>query len=264
VGTDASWNDDMPEVYDRALGPVQFAPFAVHLAALAAALKPHRILELAAGTGIGTTELVRAIPGAHIVATDLNPAMVSWASERVTGASWLPADAQALDFPDASFDLVVCEFGVMFFPDRPGAFAEAARVLAPGGTMLFTAWDVTPTDFHVALTQSLKAVLPDDTPDFLVRVVQSYRDPDLMRSDLRAGGLQPDSIERCVLRGRATSARQVVEGFCLGTPLRFALRERGDLDALTKALAADMTTRRGDGPLEGDLAAFVVAAHKPA
>jgi SAM-dependent methyltransferase len=264
VSTDASWNDDMPDVYDRVLGPVLFAPFAEHVAALAAARKPQRILELAAGTGIVTSELVRALPGADIVATDLNPAMVSWAADRVPGATWLPADAQALSFPDASFDLVVCQFGVMFFPDRPGAFAEAARVLAPGGTMLFTAWDVTSTDFHVALTESLKAVLPEDTPDFLVRVVQSYRDPDVMRADLRAGGLQPDSIERCVLRGRATSARLVTEGFCRGTPLRFALQERGDLDALTEALGADMTARRGDGPIEGDLAAFVVSAHPSA
>jgi ubiquinone/menaquinone biosynthesis C-methylase UbiE len=95
----------MPEIYDRCLGPALFAPFAAHLATMAAELSPQRVLELAAGTGIATTELVRALPAADITATDLNPAMVSWAADRISGATWLPADAQFLDFPDGSFDL---------------------------------------------------------------------------------------------------------------------------------------------------------------
>ena len=132
----------MPEIYDRCLGPALFAPFAKYLADLAASRSPARVLELAAGTGIATAELVRALPEAAITATDLNPAMVSWARERVVGPTWRPADAQQLDLPDRSFDLVLCQFGVMFFPDKPSAFAETARVLAPGATMLFSVWDV--------------------------------------------------------------------------------------------------------------------------
>ena len=263
MSTDASWVGAMPEIYDRALGPVLFAPFAVHLAALAAALFPQRVLELAAGTGVATAELARALPAADIVATDLNPAMVSWAADRISGATWLQADAQCLDFPGASFDVVVCQFGVMFFPDKPTAFAEAARVLAPGGTMLFTVWDaVEATHFAAALVDSLTAVLPEDPPGFVVRVPHGYADPDQIRSDLRAGGLRPQSIDRVVLRGRAASARSLAEGFCLGTPLRFALQERGSLDGLTQLLADEMTARLGCGPVEGDLAAFVVSARK--
>jgi len=128
----------MPEVYDRCLGPALFAPLAARVAAEAQALAPRRVLELAAGTGILTAELVRALPAAEITATDLSPAMVGWAADRVAGPRWLQADAQQLDLPDADFDLVVCQFGVMFFPDKMAAFAEAARVLAPGGTLLFT------------------------------------------------------------------------------------------------------------------------------
>ena len=105
MSTDASWVGAMPEIYDRALGPVLFAPFAVHLAALAAALFPQRVLELAAGTGVATAELARALPAADIIATDLNPAMVSWAADRISGVTWLQADAQCLDFPGASFDV---------------------------------------------------------------------------------------------------------------------------------------------------------------
>ena len=265
MSTDAHWLATMPEVYDSCLGPALFAPFAARLAATAQALSPTRILELAAGTGILTAELVRALPAAEITATDLNPAMVAWAAGQVPGPRWLQADAQRLDLPDGRFDLVVCQFGVMFFPDKPAAFAEAARVLAPGGTLLFTVWDAVETsDFPAAMMRSMAAVLPGDPPDFIVRVPHGYCDPDQLAADLRAGGLEPHSIDRVVLPGRARSARAIARGFCLGTPLRFALQERGSLEELTTAIEDEMVARLGAGPVDGELAAFVVTARPPA
>lgn len=264
MSADASWVGSMPEVYDQALGPALFAPFARHLATRAAALSPQHVLELAAGSGIATAELVRALPAASITATDLNPAMVSWAADRVVGPTWRQADAQCLDLPDASYDLVLCQFGVMFFPDKPAAFAEAARVLAPGGTLLFAVWDaVEASPFPAAMVESLAAVLPDDPPGFIVRIPHGYADPEQIRSDLLAGGLLPEGIDRVALTGHATSARALAEGFCLGTPLRFALQERGPLESLTQALADEMTARLGEGPLEADSAALVVSARLP-
>jgi SAM-dependent methyltransferase len=263
MSTDSQWIATMPEVYDSCLGPALFAPFAARVAAVAQALSPRRVLELAAGTGILTAELVRALPAAEITATDLNPAMVAWAADRVAGPRWLQADAQHLDLPDAAFDLVACQFGVMFFPDKPAAFAEAARVLAPGGTLLFTVWDAVETsDFPAAMVRSLATVLPLDSPDFIVRVPHGYCDPDQLAADLRAGGLVADSIDRVVLRGRSPSAQVIAHGFCLGTPLRFALQERGSLEDLSSALSQQMVARLGSGPVDSDLAAFVVTARK--
>jgi SAM-dependent methyltransferase len=264
VSTDVSWVESMPEVYDRCLGPALFAPFAAHLAVIATALAPRRVLELAAGTGIVTAELVRALPEAHVTATDLNPAMIAWAADRVSGVTWVQADAQHLDFPEDSFDLVVCQFGVMFFPDKPAAFAEAARVLAPGATMLFVVWDVVETsDFPAALVRSLAAVVPDDPPSFIVRVPHGYADPDQIRADVRAGGLEPERVDRVVLHGASPSAQVLTEGFCTGTPLRFALEERGGLEVLMQELTREMTERLGNGPVAGEMAAFVVSARKP-
>jgi SAM-dependent methyltransferase len=260
VTQEASWIGEMPQYYDRALGPALFAPFARHLAVIAAKLAPQRVLELAAGTGIATAELVRALPDATITATDLNPAMVSWAAEHVSGPVWKQADAGQLDFPDDSFDLVLSQFGVMFFPDKPAAFAEAARVLEPGGTMLFSVWDdVEYSPFPAAMVESLAAVMADP-PTFIVRVPHGYGDEGRIREDLQAGGLLATGIERVVLRGYAPSARVLTEGFCLGTPLRFALQERGLLAKLTDELAEEMTDRLGDGPLEAAAAAYVVTA----
>jgi SAM-dependent methyltransferase len=266
MSADANWVETMPAVYDRCLGPALFAPFAAQLAGRAAQLSPRRVLELAAGTGIATAELVRMLPTADITATDLNPAMVSWAAQQVDGATWLQADAQNLaSFADDAFDLVLCQFGVMFFPDKPAAFAEIARVLAPGATVLFAVWDVVEaSDFPSAMVSSLAAVIPDDPPDFIVRVPHGYADTAQIDKDLRAGGLIPDHLDRVLLRGTAASARTVAEGFCLGTPLRFELETRGSLDRLTLALADEMTSRLGEGQVDGDLAAFVVSAHKPA
>jgi SAM-dependent methyltransferase len=262
-GTEAIWAGSMPEIYDRCLGPALFAPYARYLSQLAANLAPRRVLELAAGTGIVTANLVSALPDAHITATDLNSAMVEWAAERVPGPTWSVADAQHLEFADDTFDLVICQFGVMFFPDKPGAFAEVERVLSATGSLVFAVWDtVEGSDFPTALMASLAAVLPDDPPTFLTRVPHGYTDVVQIGADVEAGGLIVDRIERVVLRGHS-SARALTEGFCRGTPLRFALEERGSLDALAARLEDEMVARLGDGPIEGDLAAIVVTARTP-
>jgi SAM-dependent methyltransferase len=261
---DTSWLGEMPEFYDRCLVPALFRPHAVEMAARAAALAPRRVLELAAGTGAATAELVVALPAAEILATDLNPAMVAWGSAHVDGVEWAIADAQDLQLEADSFELAVCQFGMMFLPDRPAAFGQLARVLSPGGTVLFSVWDdIATSPFPAALVASLAVVLPQDPPTFVVRVPHGYTDPATIRSDVEAGGLQLQSLEKLVLRGRAPSARALADGFCRGTPLRFALEARGSLDALTRAVGDEMTVRLGEGDVTGDLGALVVAARKP-
>lgn len=261
--SDASWIDSMPGMYQSALGPALFDPYGLLLATTVAALAPTHVLELAAGTGAATTQLVRALPDASILATDLNPAMVEWGRQHVPGADWQVADAQDLSFDDGSYDAVVCQFGVMFFPDRPAAFAETARVLAPDGRFVFTTWDIVSSSrFPYAMVESLAAVLGSDAPSFLVRVPHGYHDPDQVRSDLAAGGLVTEALERVVLRGRAADARTLARGFALGTPLRFALEELGPLDELVDRLGAEMTARLGEGSLEGDLTAWLAQARR--
>ena len=258
---ESSWLDDMPQIYDRCLGPALFEPYARHLAGIAAELAPASVLELAAGTGIVTAQLVRALPAAAITATDLNPAMVAWASQQVDGPTWLRADAQSLDFDDASFDLVLCQFGVMFFPDKPTAFAQSARVLRAGGRFVFAVWDAAEaSDFPAALMAGLAEMFPVAPPDFIARIPHGYHDAERITQDVTAGGLAVESIERVVLRGSAPSAAVLAEGFCYGTPLRFALAERGDLTELYERVVEQLTTRLGAGPLEGDNAAYVVTA----
>ncbi|MEO9138118.1 MAG: class I SAM-dependent methyltransferase [Jatrophihabitans sp.] len=258
---DASWVETMPATYDRCLGPALFAPWATHLAAAAAQLSPERVLEIAAGTGILTSALVDALPMANIVATDLNPAMVAYATARLPTVACSVADAQALDLPDRSFDVIVCQFGVMFFPRRRAAYAQVARVLATHGTFLFSVWDEVQTSTLAhALVQSLDVVLPGGTPDFVARIPHGYADVGQITTDLAEAGLTAHRVERHVPRGVAASVRDVAYGFCYGTPLRFELEKRGELDSLAAAVGEEMTTRLGEGPVDGELAGYLFSA----
>jgi ubiquinone/menaquinone biosynthesis C-methylase UbiE len=137
--SDRLFAGSIPELYHRHLGPVIFEPYALSIAGRARALAPRRVLELAAGTGIATRALAACLPEAEIVATDLNQPMLDFAAMKMTSPRVLfrQADAQALPFDDDRFDIVVCQFGVMFFPDRIRAFQECERVLKPGGRYLF-------------------------------------------------------------------------------------------------------------------------------
>jgi SAM-dependent methyltransferase len=258
---DHLWLDSMAEAYDRCLGPTVFRPFAVDLASRAAGHRPDRILELAAGTGVLTRELVTALPSAELVATDLNPAMVSLGSTRVSAARWEQADAIRLPYPDGEFDLVACQFGVMFFPDKPAAFAEARRVLRPGGCLLFNTWDVIATHgFDAPVMAGLERAFPGDPPNFLVAIPHGYADRDVVVSDLTAGGLETVVVETVTLEGHAESAAEVATGFCTGTPVRAAIEARSDLAAATAVVSEEMVRQLGPGPVTARMTAHVFEA----
>jgi len=251
---DRVWVDTMPAAYADGLEAAVFAPFAAELAARAAGAV--RVLEIAAGTGVVTRELT-----GEVLATDLNPAMVELGSRRAPGARWQQADAAHLPVEDGSLDLVLCGFGVMFFPDRVQAYTEVRRVLAPGGRFMFTTWDTIDThDFAAALDQGLRAAFPADPPRFVAAVPHGYADPARTRADLAAAGFSDVDVERVVRSGTAPSAEAVARGFCTGTPLRAQLAERGDLAAATEVVAAEMVTLLGEGEVRGDMAAYLVTA----
>ena len=255
----------IPALYERYLVPMIFAPYAADLARRLSELKPRRVLEIAAGTGVVTRALAEALPDAGIVATDLNPAMLEQA--RATGISrpvqWRQADAMALPFDDGEFDAVVCQFGVMFFPDKPRAFAEVRRVLKPGGAFLFNVWDrVEENDFADAIGDALERVFPDDPPRFMARTPHGYHDAATIRRDLATAGFaEPAQIETLAFRSRAQSARIVAFAYCQGTPWRNEIeaRDAAKLDAATDAAEAEIARRFGSGAVDGKIQAHVVA-----
>ncbi|MER7579612.1 class I SAM-dependent methyltransferase [Kitasatospora sp. NPDC097691] len=263
TGSDADrrWSESMPTAYEQYLVPVLFRPFAEDLAARAVALHPRRILELAAGTGVLTSELLAAAPSAEVTATDLNEAMVAFGADRAPGAVWRQADAQRLPFPDGAdggFDLVVCQFGVMFFPDRVAAFTEVRRVLAPGGRFLFTTWGPLGTHaFDAAVQAGLERAFPTDPPRFLRTVPHGYADPAVVAADLAAAGFTVEEERELTLEGRAASAADVALGFLTGTPVRAAVEDRGDAASVRATVVAEVTARLGPGPVTAPMTAYV-------
>ena len=198
--SDKVFAGSIPESYDRYMVPLIFENFAEDIAQRAAALSPSSVLETAAGTGVVTRALTpRLLPDASYVVTDLNQPMLDYAAARQAAdsrISWRKADAQALPFEDASFDLVCCQFGVMFFPNRPSGYREAKRVLKPGGRFVFNVWDrIEENVFANDVTNALAEVFPDDPPRFLARTPHGYHDTTLIRRDLEQAGFSSVVIE---------------------------------------------------------------------
>lgn len=131
-----AFEGSIPVNYDRYLGPFLFEPFALNLLQKLPIKALNKVLEIACGTGRVTKHLTGSLTeDGTLTATDLNPDMLSVAKENLHDPriKWMQADAQHLSFDDAIFDTVVCQFGVMFFPDKLKAFKETYRVLKPGG-----------------------------------------------------------------------------------------------------------------------------------
>ena len=265
--SDARFSDAVAALYQDLLVPLIFAPYATDLVRRLAPLQPARVLELAAGTGVVTREMAaRLPPEVQLVATDLNEAMLTVA--RMKGAVrpvvWRQADAMALPFEDASFDAVVCQFGAMFFPDKAHAFAEARRVLRPGGTLLFNVWDrIETNDFAQVVSEAVAGLFPDDPPRFMARLPHGYFSAQAIARDLAQAGFagQP-TIETVTTTSSADTPHFAAFAYCQGTPMRGEIEARDPvgLERATAVAAAAMAARFGAGPVAGRIQALVVQA----
>ena len=143
-------------LYDQFFGPLFFEPYAIEVVKRIDLTSVSIVLEIAAGTGRVTRHILEHIPASSkLIASDISEDMLGEAKKKLShlNIEWQNIDAQQLPFNNNSIDLVVCCFGYMFVPDKPKAFAEAYRVLRPGGMFLFTTWD--------KLEQTLHPILPD-------------------------------------------------------------------------------------------------------
>jgi len=260
--SDQKFAGGIPEIYESHVVPMTFAPWAEAMAERLTRHAPGALLELAAGTGALTRQLADKLPDTELTATDLNPAMLEVASRR--GASrpvtWKPADAQALPFGDARFDAVVCQFGVMFLPDRVKAFREAGRVLRGGGYYFFSVWDRIETfPVEEEVDRALQKVLGRES--FLKRVPHGCFAVEPLKRDLAQAGLFGVSVEPTTLTLRAPSARHAAEGYCLGTPLRNELDQLGPGTAqkTVDTVEAALAKRFGSGPFEAPMGAIFFA-----
>ena len=265
--TDKVFAGSVPENYDRYMVPLIFEPFAADLAQRAASLSPSAVLEIAAGTGVVTRVLAPKLSaGASYIVTDLNQPMLDYAASRQAPDSrikWRQADALALPFENAAFDLVCCQFGAMFFPDRPSAYREAKRVVKPGGHFLFSVWDrIEENVFADDVTNALAKIFPNDPPRFLARTPHGYHDTALIRSELEDAGFSRVVIETRAEQSRASSPRLPAVAYCQGTLLRNEIEARaaGKLEPATDYAASAIADRHGSGEVAAKIQAHVIVA----
>jgi ubiquinone/menaquinone biosynthesis C-methylase UbiE len=265
--TDKVFAGSVPQNYDRHMVPLIFEPYAADLARRAAALSPRAVLETAAGSGVVARAMAPNLAqDATYVVTDLNQAMLDYAQSRQPSdprITWRQVDALALPFADAAFDLVLCEFGAMFFPDRMAGYREARRVLRPGGHFLFNVWDrIEENVFADDVANALAGLFPSDPPRFLARTPHGYHDTALIRRELEQAGFSHIEIETRAEQSRAPSPRVPAHAYCQGTPLRNEIEARapGQLDAITETVATAIADKHGPGPVAAKIQAHIIVA----
>ena len=269
ANTDRAFAGSIPQLYERYLVPLIFEPYAADLAKRAVHRAPSRVLEIAAGTGVVTRKLAATLaPAVPIVATDLNQPMLDQAAASGTSrpVEWRTADAMQLPFADAEFDLVVCQFGVMFFQNKPNAFAEAKRVLRPGGALLFNVWDrIEQNEFADTATAALATMFPSDPPRFMVRTPHGYHDVATISQHLASGGFaRAPQCSTLAERSRAASPRDPAIAYCQGTPLRSEIEARGAarLGEATDVVERAIAARFGAGAVDGKIQAHVICVER--
>ncbi len=265
---DVTFDGTIPEVYDRFLGSLLFEPYAVDMARRVAELEPDNVLEVAAGTGIVTRRLLESLPRAsRLTATDLNDPMIEHARGRIgkdSRVSWRQADALNLPFRNEEFDAVVCQFGLMFFPDKLRGMREFHRVLSPGGHLLLSVWDSFEHNpvgniIHTMLAE----VFPVDPPDFY-RIPFGSHDATELRRLATDAGFTEVKIETLTLEGTSPSAGEAAIGLVRGNPVVNAIRERAPerLEEIESRTRERLAGRYGSRGLRVASQAHILTAFK--
>ncbi len=252
----------IPENYDRYLGPAFFEPFAKDMAARLQRDRPRNVLELACGTGILTHRLRDSLaPTVRFVATDLNPGMLAFAQAKFRANEnlvWQEADAGALPFPDGSFDAIVCQFGLMFVPDKESAMCESYRVLNAEGVFLFNVWDsMERNPIGRIARETISSFFERDAPNFY-ELPFGFYDADLIRGLLQRAGFKVIETSLVTLPCRSSSAADLAVGLVRGNPVATAIEERGvDVEDVIRAVSEKIAEGYGAAPVESTMQALV-------
>jgi ubiquinone/menaquinone biosynthesis C-methylase UbiE len=259
----AQFAGTIPAAYDRYLGPILFQPYAEDLAARLKVDANGSVLELACGTGILTRILRDRLPATtRLVATDLNEPMIRNAAEKFRqgeAVEWQQVDASSLPFDDESFDAVVCQFGIMFLPDKMLGAREAHRVLKPGGVFLFNVWDSMEHNHLGRIAhETITGFFEKDPPAFY-QVPFGYHDQGEIKRVLENAGFRDIRLDIVAKVGGASRPEDAAQGLVHGNPVAVAITERDPslLPVITKAVADALKKEFGEASLRAPMQAIV-------
>ena len=264
----AQFAGSIPAAYDRYLGPMFFQPYAEDMAARLTLEPNSSLLELACGTGIVTRVLRDRLPATtRLVATDLNEPMIQIAAAKFTpedAIEWKQADATALPFDEGLFDAVVCQFGLMFFPDKAASAREARRVLKPGGVFLFSVWDSLEENPLGKIPHETIAGFFEKDPPAFYQVPFGYHDHSEIRHLLEDAGFRDIRIEVVSKTSAPTRAEDAATGLVQGSPMAAAIAERDAslFPIITTAVTEALAKHFGSSTFQAPQRAIVVEARK--
>lgn len=252
----ADFVGSIPEIYDTLLGPVLFEFSAADMARRVAATVtgPVKILEVACGTGVSTRFLATHLPvGSEILATDLNEAMLAHAARvngSLPGVTYSQADALDLPFRDGMFDAVVCQFGIMFFPNKGQGMHEMARVLKPGGLLALNVWDsLQENPSAQIMDDAVKSHFENDPPRFFETPFGSIT-PETGKALYVAAGLPNVSVSTLKEYVHVPDYYNLARGYITGSPVALEIQNRATVspeDVITTAAKA-LEERFGPAP----------------
>lgn len=265
---DTSFAGSIPEKYDAYLGPIFMEPYAVIMAQRVAASRPSNVLEIACGTGRVTRHLITALPAdAKITATDLSEGMIAEAAKLVdpkgtANIEWAAVDAGDLPYADNSFDALVCQFGIMFFPDRVKAYSEARRVLRPNGKFIALTWDgLSSNPLPAMLDRLLHEFFPTNAPQFC-SIPFGYHNELTIRHEFESAGFSDIQLVHLKLDGRSSSAEAAAIGLLEANPLVKEILELGPnaLPKMKQRLETDIADRFGNSEIVVPMQACMIEA----
>ena len=255
-----------PQNYHEGLGPLFFEPYARDLAGRLRLTPGARILEVAAGTGIVTRQLLGQLPeDGQLVATDIGEPMLAVLHANVPPDPRLTlrvADACALPFGADQFDAVVCQFGLMFFPDKAGALAHMRRVAKPGSPVIVSVWgSIAENPIAAIAHQTIGSFFPADPPLFY-ETPFGLHDEAAVRELLRQAGFADVSCATVDMMGESVSAALAARGLVSGSPVSAQITERdaSTIPAITDAVAAGLQAAGGSAPMRLPMRARVFTA----
>jgi len=262
----AAFAGSIPANYERYLGPFLFEPYALDLVSRLQDKNYGDVLEIACGTGRVTAHLAKSVKYDTLTATDLNIDMINVARGVVQNKNvkWQAVDAMDLPFDDGSFDLVVMQFGIMFFPDKERGLKEAHRVLRPGGKLIFNTWNKVETNEAIHEGRKIIESYFEDNPPIFYSVPFSMHDEQQLETLTAGAGFKDVKVELVKKQGIGSSATDLTKGIVEGNPVYLAICERDPslINVIKDAIQKVLSEKFGSKPIRSPLQAWVVEAIK--